>query len=233
MASCGAYATAALLPAPGLWLRRTYGLSVGADLMVILNTAQILLAAVIFTACLRSCPRALARIRRCPRILLADRALHLTAALLITPGIALALRCSPDSDGGSGMIAAMIPTVAIPATPDALTPLLSADYAHALAFAVQNEGSGFALTGVLLPCAAAIVLRLILPGPVSRAALPAAALGALLASLGLTSVNANGAMGQVRHPPQPSVARGGCRHRFGGLWSALRLGLPRSPRPAD
>lgn len=94
--------------------------------------------------------------------------------LLIIPGITLALRCSPDSDGGSGMIAAMIPTVAmpvaagatvwsgggrrdestmlgpvlvsalispltIPATAGALTPLLSADCPHALAFAVQNE----------------------------------------------------------------------------------------------
>ncbi|MGQ4354449.1 bile acid:sodium symporter family protein [Streptomyces drozdowiczii] len=237
-ASCGAYATAALLPAPGLWLRRTHGLFVGVDLMVSLNTAQILLAAVLFTAGLRSCPRALARMLRRPRILLAGLALHLTAPLLIIPGIALALRCSPDSDGGSGMIAAMILTVAmpvaagatvwsgggrgdestmlglvlvstlispltIPATARALTPLLSADYAHALASAVRNEGRGFALTGVLLPCAAGIALRLILPGCVSRAVLPTAALGALLASLGLTYINASGAIGQFLTHPRP------------------------------
>ncbi|WP_326739891.1 hypothetical protein [Streptomyces sp. NBC_01022] len=113
-ASCAAYAAAAVLPAPGLWLRRTYSLSVGADLSVGLNTAQILLATVLFTAGLRSCPHALARILRRPRILLAGLALHLTAPLLIIPGIALALRCSPDSDGGSGMVAAMILTVAMP-----------------------------------------------------------------------------------------------------------------------
>ncbi|MFI6949969.1 hypothetical protein [Streptomyces sp. NPDC050422] len=56
-------------------------------------------------------PRALARTLRRPRILPAGLALHLTAPLLIISGIALALRCSPDSDG---MIAALILTVTMP-----------------------------------------------------------------------------------------------------------------------
>ncbi|WP_406457866.1 sodium-dependent transporter [Streptomyces sp. NBC_00876] len=237
-ASCAAYAAAAVLPAPGLWLRRIHSVSVGTNLSVGVNTAQILLATVLFTAGLRSCPHALARILRRPRILLAGLALHLTAPLLIIPGIAIALRCSPDSDGGSGMTAAMILTVVmpvaagatvwsgggrgdestmlglvlvstlispitVPATVSALTPLLSPDYAHTLASAVQDVGRSFALTGVLLPCVAGIVCRLLLPGPTSRAVLPIAALGALLASLALTYINASGAIGQFLSHPRP------------------------------
>ncbi|MEV0915683.1 sodium-dependent transporter [Streptomyces sp. NPDC049967] len=236
--SCAAYTAAAVLPGPGVWLRRVHGVSVGTDLSFGVNTAQILLAAVLFTAGLRSCPQALTRILRRPRVLLAGLVLHLTAPLLIIPGIAFALRCSPDSDGGSGMTAAMILTVAmpvaagatvwsgggrgdestmlglvlgstlispltIPATVGALTPLLSPDYAHVLASAAQNVGGGFALTGVLLPCVAGIVCRLLLPAPVSRAALPTAALGALLASLVLTYINASGAIGQFLTHPRP------------------------------
>ncbi|MET8714898.1 hypothetical protein ABZV52_17230 [Streptomyces sp. NPDC004735] len=103
---------------------------------------------------------------------------------------------------------------------------------HALAFAVQNEGSGFALTGVLLPCAAGIVLRLILPGPVSRAVLPTAALGALLASLGLTYVNACGAIGQfITHPrPLLLVAAAGTASVVCGLsfgWGRLAVRILR------
>ncbi|MET7642950.1 sodium-dependent transporter [Streptomyces sp. NPDC005426] len=262
-----AYAAAAVLPAPGLWLRRTHGLPVGTELSVVLNTTQILLAAVLFTAGLRCCPHALTRIVRRPRIVLAGLALHLTAPLLIIPGLAFALRCSPDSDGGSGMTAAMILTVAmpvaagatvwsgggrgdestmlglvlastlispltVPATVGALTPLLSPDYAHTLGGAVQNMGSGFALTGVLLPCAAGIVCRLLLPAPVSRAVLPAAALGALLASLALTYVNASGAIGQFLTHPRPLllVAGAGAASVVCGLsfvWGRLAVRILR------
>lgn len=245
-ASCAAYAAAAVLPAPGLWLRHIHGLTVGADLRVGVNTTQILLASVLFTAALRSCPNALARMLRSPRILLVGLGLHLTAPLLIIPGIALALRCSPDADGGSGMTAAMILTVAmpvaagatvwsgggrgdeptilglvivstlispltVPATVGALTPLLSTEYAHTLSAAARGAGSGFALTGVLLPCAVGIACRLVLPGSVTRAVLPTAALGAVLASLALTYVNASGAIGQfLTHPRPLLLAAGAC-----------------------
>lgn len=237
-ASCGAYVTAAALPAPGLWLRHAHTVALGAHLSVGVNTTQMLLATVLFTAGLRACPHALSRMLGRPRVLLVGLALRLTAPLLIIPAIALALHCSPDSDGGSGMIAAIILTVSmpvaagatvwtgggrgdepailglvlastvvspltLPATIDTLTPLLNADYAQSLAAAARGTGSGFALTGVLLPCAAGIGCRLLLPERAKPTALPLAALTAVLASLLLTYVNASGAIGQVLAHPRP------------------------------
>ncbi|MFC0843593.1 bile acid:sodium symporter family protein [Streptomyces noboritoensis] len=270
-ASCGAYLAAATLPAPGLWLRHAHTVPLGAHLRVGLNITQLLLAAVLFTAGLRTCPHALTRLLGRPRVLLAGLALHLTAPLLIVPVIALTLRCSPDSDGGSGMIAAMILTVSmpvaagatvwtgggrgdepamlglvlastvlspltLPATIDSLTPLLNTDYAQSLEAAARGTGSGFALTGVLLPCAAGIGCRLLLPERAKPTGLNLAALTAVLASLLLTYVNAAGAIGQFLTHPRPllllaaaGTATAACALSFAwGRWSAhlLRLAAP-------
>ncbi|MFD9335006.1 hypothetical protein ACFWBF_11460 [Streptomyces sp. NPDC060028] len=113
-ASCAAYAAAVALPAPGLWLRHSHTAALGEQLRVGFNLTQILLAAVLFAAGLRACPHALIRVLRRPRVLLAGLALHLAAPFLIIPVIAVVLRGSPDSDGGSGMVAAMILTLGMP-----------------------------------------------------------------------------------------------------------------------
>ncbi|MEU1229527.1 sodium-dependent transporter [Streptomyces sp. NPDC005828] len=242
-ASGTAYAAAVVLPAPGLWLRHAHTVSPSGRLPVGVSVTQILLATVLFAAGLRASPRALAGMLRRPLILLSGLALHLTAPLLVIPAVALALRCSPDSDGGSGMIAAMILTVAmpvaagatvwtsegrgdeaamlglvltstlvspltLPATIGALSPLLSPDYARGAAIAASGAGSGFALTGVLLPCAAGIGCRLLLPDRAEPTALSVAALLAVLAALLLTYVNACGAIGQFLAQPRPFLVLG-------------------------
>lgn len=133
---------------------------------------------------------------------------------------------------GLVLVSTLISPLTVPATVGTLAPLLSADYAHTLAVAVQNVGNGFALTGVLLPCAAGIVCRLLLPGPVSRAVLPTAALGVLLASLALTYVNASGAIGQFLTHPRPLllVAGAGTASAVCGLsfaWGRLAVRILR------
>ncbi|MFK0044595.1 sodium-dependent transporter [Streptomyces sp. NPDC090741] len=270
-ASCAAYVAAAALPAPGLWLSHAHTAALGAPMRAGVSIPQILLAAVLFAAGLRACPRGLTRMLRRPRVLVAGLALHLTTPLLIIPVVVLALRCSPDSDGGSGMVAAMILTLAmpvaagatvwtgggrgdepailglvlasalvspltVPVTIGALAPLLSSEYAQSLAAAAHATGSGFALTGVLLPCAAGIGCRLLLPERAERTMLPLAALTAVLAALLLTYVNASGALGQFLMHPRPLLllAAGGtavvvCVLSFG--WGrccarALRLTTP-------
>ncbi|MGW4698867.1 bile acid:sodium symporter family protein [Streptomyces sp. NPDC004285] len=268
-ASGTAYAAAAVLPAPGLWLRHPHTVLPSGRLGVDVSVTQMLLATVLFTAGLRAGPAALAGVLRRPWILLSGLTLHLTAPLLVIPAVALALRCSPDADGGSGMVAAMILTVAMPVAAGAtvwtsqgrgdeaamlglvvastlaspltlpavirtLSPLLNPDYARSVAVVASGTGSGFALTGVLLPCGAGIVCRLLLPDRAKRTALSMAALIAVLAALLLTYVNACGAIGQFLARPRPLLLLGGaltagavCLLSFGwgACWArVLRLG---------
>jgi BASS family bile acid:Na+ symporter len=109
-----AYAAAALLPALGLWLRRPHAIGIASLAELPLKTPQLLLALVLFSAGLQVPLRELRLLLRRPAALVAGLVLHIAAPLLIVPGVAFALRASPDQDGGSGMIAAMILIVAMP-----------------------------------------------------------------------------------------------------------------------
>ncbi|MFJ9904645.1 sodium-dependent transporter [Streptomyces sp. NPDC101152] len=109
-----AYAAAALLPAPGLWLRAPHPTGVPGLAELPLRTPQLLLALVLFSAGLQVPLHELRLLLRRPAALIAGLALHVVAPLLIVPGVALLLRWSPDRDGGSGMVTAMILLVAMP-----------------------------------------------------------------------------------------------------------------------
>ncbi|MEU9005318.1 sodium-dependent transporter [Streptomyces sp. NPDC048551] len=113
-ASCAAYAAAAALPAPGSWVRHEHQLVLGEAVHLKAGGTQVLLFAVLFAAGLRSSPQAIVRMLRRPGVIVAGLALHLAAPLLIIPLLAVALRCSADADGGSGMVAAMMLTLAMP-----------------------------------------------------------------------------------------------------------------------
>ncbi|MFF1451443.1 sodium-dependent transporter [Streptomyces sp. NPDC058274] len=229
------YAVALLLPAPGLWLRRPHALPFGVPA---LHTASLLLSLVLFSAGLQVPVRALGRLLRRPKAVLAGLVLHLAIPLLIVPFVAFLLRRTPDTDGGSGLLSAMILIVAMPVAAGAtvwtgkgdgdqptmvglvlastllsplttplllvtLAPLLSGGYAHTLIATGHSAGAGFALTTVVLPCAAGLACTVVLaPRWLTRllgTVVPLAVAGSLV----LTYVNASGALGSFLEHPRP------------------------------
>ncbi|NEC91170.1 sodium-dependent transporter [Streptomyces sp. SID12501] len=106
-----AYFLALFLPGPGLWLRRPHLLP---PAHLTLHTAPLLLSLVLFSAGLQVPVRELGRLLRHPKALLAGLVLHLAIPLAVVPFVALLLRRTPDSDGGSGLLTAMILVVAMP-----------------------------------------------------------------------------------------------------------------------
>ncbi|MEV6945844.1 sodium-dependent transporter [Streptomyces sp. NPDC051172] len=235
-----AYIAALLMTGPGLWLRHPHLLP---RTGLTLHTAPLLLSLLLFSAGLQVPVHALGQLLRHPRALLAGLALHLAAPLLIIPVLAFLLWHSPDTDGGSGLVTAMILIVAmpvaagatvwtgtgngdqptmvglviastlvspltIPAVVGVLTPLLSTGYAHALSTAWPTLSGGSTLTGVVLPCAAGMVVRVLLPERGLKHALRVVVPVAMVGSLVLTYTNASGALGSfVAHPrPQLLVA---------------------------
>lgn len=233
-----AYVLAVLVPWPGLWLRHPHALPVGPEFRLTLHTTPLLLGLVLYAAGLQVPVRALGHLLRRPRSLLAGLALHLAAPLLIVPVVAAALRSTPDTDGGSGLVTAMILIVAmpvaagatvwtgkgqgdqptmvglvlastllspltVPVTVRALAPLLSGGYADALAAAGHDLSGGFALTGVVLPCAAGVLCRLLLPAAWLGRLLSGVVPTALVGSLVLTYANAGGALASFVAHPRP------------------------------
>ncbi|CAM5581758.1 sodium-dependent transporter [Streptomyces sp. NPDC020571] len=105
------YALALVLPAPGLWLRRPHPLPPS---HLTLHTAPLLLSLVLFSAGLQVPVRALSALLRHSGVLLAGLVLHLAIPLAVVPFVAFLLRHTPDADGGSGLLTAMILVVAMP-----------------------------------------------------------------------------------------------------------------------
>ncbi|MFF4351077.1 sodium-dependent transporter [Streptomyces sp. NPDC001530] len=113
-AAGASYLAAATVPAPGLWLRHTHTIGAAGVLELPFRTPHFLLSLILFTAGLQAPPHELRALLGRPTALLTGLILHLVAPLLIIPFIAFALRQSPDSDGGSGLVAAMITIAAMP-----------------------------------------------------------------------------------------------------------------------
>ncbi|MFI6929677.1 sodium-dependent transporter [Streptomyces sp. NPDC050287] len=232
------YVAALLVPGPGLWLRREHTLPLGTMTGPPLSTAPLLLCLVILSAGLQVPVRDLGRLLRSPTALLAGLVLHLVIPLLVIPAVAFLLRRTPDTDGGSGLVTAMILIVAMPVAAGAtvwagksdgdqptmvglvlastllspltiplvistLTPLLSGDYANTLTATGRTAHGGFALVGVVLPCAAGILFRLVLPMAWRDRVLGVVVPMALVGSLVLTYVNASGALGSFLASPRP------------------------------
>jgi BASS family bile acid:Na+ symporter len=108
------YVAALLLPGPGLWLRRGHSVPLGDVIGVPVSTAPLLLSLVLFSAGLQVPVHELGRLLRSPVALLAGVVLHLAIPLMVIPFVAFVLHRTPDSDGGSGLITAMILIVAMP-----------------------------------------------------------------------------------------------------------------------
>ncbi|MGW3287047.1 sodium-dependent transporter [Streptomyces sp. NPDC001002] len=105
------YVLALFVPQPGLWLRRPLLLP---PAHLTLHIAPLLLSLVLFSAGLQVPARALGRLLRRPKALLAGIVLHLAIPLTVVPFIAFLLSHTPDSDGGSGLLTALILIVAMP-----------------------------------------------------------------------------------------------------------------------
>ncbi|WP_317440944.1 sodium-dependent transporter [Streptomyces collinus] len=233
-----AYAAALLLPGPGEWLRRTHALPLGKAGVLPLPAGRLLLSLILFSAGLQVSLHALGGLLRRPVALLTGIALHLVIPLLAIPAVAFLLRRTPDADGGSGLVTAMILIVAMPVAAgatvwtgkgdgdqptmvglvlastllsplsipliiSALVPLLSGSYANTLTRVEHTTQGGFALVGVVLPCAAGILCRLVLPSRALSRVLTVVAPTALAGSLVLTYVNASGALGSFLAHPRP------------------------------
>ncbi len=108
------YIAALFLPGPGLWLRQDHAVPLGIMARLPLSTAPLLLSLVLFSAGLQVPVRELGRLLRSPTALLAGLVLHLVIPMLVIPVVAFALHRTPDTDGGSGLITAMILVVAMP-----------------------------------------------------------------------------------------------------------------------
>ncbi|MES4886863.1 bile acid:sodium symporter [Streptomyces sp. NPDC096012] len=108
------YAAALLLPGPGLWLRHPHPVQVAGAALLTPDTASLLLSLVLFSAGLQVPVRELGRVLRRPGAVLAGLTLHVAIPLLVVPFVALLLRRTPDTDGGSGLLTAMIIVVAMP-----------------------------------------------------------------------------------------------------------------------
>ncbi|MFF2361264.1 sodium-dependent transporter [Streptomyces sp. NPDC058122] len=232
------YAAAALLPGPGLWLRHPHRLPFGPMAQVPLRPASVLLALVLFSAGLQVPVRTLGSLLRRPRAILAGLVLHLAIPLLVIPVVAFLLHQTPDSDGGGGLITALILIVAmpvaagatvwtrvgggdqptmvglvlistllspitIPLVVSALLPLVDDGNAAALALSGHSTDGGFALVGVVLPCAAGLLCRFALPTSWSNQVLGLVLPAALTGSLVLTYGNASGALGSFLTRPRP------------------------------
>ncbi|MFI9567924.1 sodium-dependent transporter [Streptomyces rishiriensis] len=230
-----AYAFALILPGPGLWLRHPHPLP---PTHLTLRAAPFLLSLVLFSAGLRVPVRALGGLLRHPKALLAGLVLHLAIPLAVVPLVAFLLRRTPDTDGGSGLLTAMILVVAMPVAAGAtvwtdkgdgdqptmvglvlastllsplttplllatLSPLLSGGYAPTLAATGRLAQGGFALTAVVLPCAAGMLSALVLPERWLGRLVTTVAPTAMAGSLVLTYVNASGALGSVVARPRP------------------------------
>ncbi|MFJ9615463.1 bile acid:sodium symporter family protein [Streptomyces noursei] len=134
-----------------------------------------------------------------------------TATILIVamPVAAGATVWTGRSDGdqptmvGLVLASTLLSPLTIPLVVGALTPLLSDDYAKTLSTTAGTAHGGFALVGVVLPCAAGILCRLALPRTWHRRALARMVPGSLVASLVLTYVNASGALGSFLASPRP------------------------------
>src|SRR5947209_5019540 len=101
------YLSAAVVPGPGLWLRRPH-------LLLCLYPAPMLLALMLFTAALQVPAAAVGHVVRRPSALLAGLAAHMAAPLVILPLVILAARWLPDADHGAGLLGGLILVCAIP-----------------------------------------------------------------------------------------------------------------------
>ncbi|MFE1878984.1 bile acid:sodium symporter family protein [Streptomyces diastatochromogenes] len=196
------YVAAALLPGPGLWLRHPHSLGFAGLAEPRLGIPQFLLALVLFGAGLQVPLRELGLLLRRPAALLAGLALHVLAPLLIVPGVAFALRQSPDQDGGSGMVTAMILVVAMPVA------------AGATVWTAKGDGDQPTAVGLVLASTLVspltVPLTLAAPGPLlhgSYAGRPATTASAAGDSFALTSVVLPCALGLLGRLALPAGAR--------------------------
>ncbi|MEU6140153.1 sodium-dependent transporter [Streptomyces sp. NPDC047081] len=132
-----AYTAALFLPGTGLWLRHPHAMPVG-PVHLTVRTTSLLLSLVLFSAGLQVRVRALGRVLRYPKAMLAGLALHLAIPLLVVPFVAFLLRRTPDSDGGSGLLTATILIVAMPVA------------AGATVWTAKGEGDQPTMVGLVL-----------------------------------------------------------------------------------
>lgn len=104
---------------------------------------------------------------------------------------------------GIVLASTLLSPLTIPLVISTLQPLLRGEYAHTFTRTGHAAHGGFALLGVVLPCATGLLVRLALPAPWLTRALAVVVPVALAGSLLLTYVNASGALDTFLARPRP------------------------------
>ncbi|MFF2580215.1 sodium-dependent transporter [Streptomyces goshikiensis] len=129
--------------------------------------------------------------------------IFLTAMPVAAGATVWTARADGDQPTMLGLVLAstFLSPLTLPLTLGALAPLVGGDHPGTPAGAARAAGQGFALTGVLLPCAAGLLCHIALPAEALAGLRRTAAPNAVLASLALTYLNAAGALDRfLAHP---------------------------------
>ncbi|WP_327364322.1 sodium-dependent transporter [Streptomyces sp. NBC_01296] len=129
--------------------------------------------------------------------------IFLTAMPVAAGATVWTARADGDQPTMLGLVLAstFLSPLTLPLTLGAVAPLVGGDHPGTPAGAARAVGQGFALTGVLLPCAAGLLCHIALPAEALAGLRRTAAPTAVLASLALTYLNAAGALGRfLAHP---------------------------------
>ncbi|MFJ2608720.1 sodium-dependent transporter [Streptomyces sp. NPDC087425] len=142
----------------------------------------------------------------------ADGGRGLLTAMTLVVAMPVAAGATVWTDKGDGdqptmvglvLASTLLSPLTTPVLLAALAPLLDGRAADVLIAVGRPDRAGFALTAVVLPCAAGLLGSLVLPVRVLRRLVGAVAPSALAGSLVLTYVNACGALGSVLARPRP------------------------------
>ncbi|MFB7756945.1 sodium-dependent transporter [Streptomyces sp. NPDC056121] len=227
------YAAALLMPWPGLWLRQPHTLGVlrmhvpPLFLGVLLFAAGFQIRPRAFAVLLRkplALLAALALHLTVPLVLIpllvvlmratpdSDHGSGIVTAMVMIVTMPVAANATVWTAKGSGDQPAMVATVlgstllspvTTPLVIGSLTVFLHGPYAHTLAVAAQLTHGGFAMSSIVVPCAAGVLCRLVIAVARADALEGCVTLLALLASLATTYVNASGALGTYLVHPRP------------------------------
>ncbi|MFD3564003.1 sodium-dependent transporter [Streptomyces sp. NPDC058686] len=118
----------------------------------------------------------------------------------------------------------LVSPLTTPLVISSLATLLHGPYAHTLSAAAQLTHGGFALSGIVLPCVAGVLCRIVTPAACLGFLESGVTACALLASLATTYVNASGALAPCLAHPRPLLVGAAVTAAAGMCGASFLLG---------